>query len=204
MTIDNLCEQRGMSHHSKLECQKDAASMSRPRGRGQTVMRQKRFFVNSEESVEGVSRGMDGDVVSIHRRYISEEDTDAVCWNLFSSPSKTTAHAPHGYPLGRGRPEDVPEDFKDQFHSTCEDMSDLTDELYDSSDEEPDDIFSYDMEHSRFSTVSDCEKRRKRVRHRVNRQAHQDRRHQHGRGRPKKLSLPLFLRLLFRQCHNVQ
>ena len=87
-----------------------------------------------------------------------EEDTDTVCWNLFSGLPKSTAHAPCGHPLGRGCPEDVPQDFNDQFHFAREDMSDSTDELYDLSDEKPDDIIGYDTKHLRFLMIFNHEK----------------------------------------------
>ena len=88
----------------------------------------------------------------------------------------------------------MPQDFKEQFHSTREDASE-SDDVYDSSgdeEEDPNDIIKYDTEHSRYSTVSDRERRQKCARRRANRHARCERDHHHGRGRPRKLSLPIF------------
>ena len=50
-----------------------------------------------------------------------------------------------GYPLGRGRPEDIPQSVRDAFHSAQEDQWDSPPEsLPDDSDEESDDIVAYD------------------------------------------------------------
>ena len=50
-----------------------------------------------------------------------------------------------GYPLGRGRPEDMPQSVRDTFHSAQEDQWDSPPEsLPDDSDEESDDIVAYD------------------------------------------------------------
>ena len=50
------------------------------------------------------------------------------------------AGARRGYPLGRGRPEDIPQSVRDAFHSAQEDQWDSPPEsLPDDSDEESDD-----------------------------------------------------------------
>ena len=50
-----------------------------------------------------------------------------------------------GYPLGRGRLEDMPQSVRDTFHSAQEDQWDSPPEsLPDDSDEESDDIVAYD------------------------------------------------------------
>ena len=41
-----------------------------------------------------------------------------------SRPDRRRAGAGHGYPLGRGRPEDIPQSVRDAFHSTQEDQWD--------------------------------------------------------------------------------
>ena len=195
LTVEHLREQRVMSRQSEVDRRRDAPSTPGPRGRGMT-WRADRYAAEKilREQRDVGRRGQSRDDWRHRERSqaaYDEDDTDAVCWNLFSGPPKTMRE-PRGCPLGRGRPQDIPQDFKDQFHSACEDMSDSTDDSYDSSDEEPDDIIGYDTEHLRYSTVSDREKRRKQARRRANRQAHQERRHQNIRGRPKKLSLPIF------------
>ena len=49
------------------------------------------------------------------------------------------------YPLGRGRPEDVPQSVRDTFHFAQEDQWDSPPEsLLNDSDEESDDIVAYD------------------------------------------------------------
>ena len=55
--------------------------------------------------------------------------------------------AGHGYPLGRGRPEDVPQSVRDTFHSAQEDQDQWDsppESLFDDSDEESDDIVAHD------------------------------------------------------------
>ena len=62
-----------------------------------------------------------------------------------SRPDSRRAGAGHGYPLGRGRPEDIPQLVRDAFHSAQEDQWDSPPEsLPDDSDEESDDIVAYD------------------------------------------------------------
>ena len=88
----------------------------------------------------------------------------------------------------------MPQEFKKQFHFTREDASE-SDNVYNSSgdeEEDPDDIIEYDTEYSRFSTVSDRERCQKHTRCRVNHCARHEQDHHHGRGCPRKLSLPIF------------
>ena len=85
--------------------------------------------------------------------------------------------------MGAGRPQDVPQDFREEFrverhridqYAPGEDFneSDVSDDYgYDCSDEDPDDVVEYDTEHSRYSTVSDRERRYRRARRQVNRRA---------------------------------
>ena len=55
------------------------------------------------------------------------------------------AGAGRGYPLGRGRPEDMPQSVRDNFLSAQEDQWDSPlESLPDDSDEESDDIVAYD------------------------------------------------------------
>ena len=61
-----------------------------------------------------------------------------------AGPDRRRAGAGHGYPLGQGRPEDIPQSVRDAFHSAQEDQWDsLPESLPDDSDEESDDIVAY-------------------------------------------------------------
>ena len=71
--------------------------------------------------------------------------------------------AGRGYPLGRGRPEDVPQSVRDTFHSAQEDQWDSPPEsLLDDSDEESDDIVAYDTTTSRYTTRTERDRRERR------------------------------------------
>ena len=62
-----------------------------------------------------------------------------------AGPDHRRAGAGCRYPLGQGRPEDIPQLVRDAFHSTQEDQWDSPPEsLPDDSDEESDDIVVYD------------------------------------------------------------
>ena len=54
-----------------------------------------------------------------------------------------------GYPPGQGRPEDIPQTFKDEYQSTWEQW-DL--DLVDDSNEDSEDIIAYDTTTSRHMT----------------------------------------------------
>ena len=67
------------------------------------------------------------------------------------------------YPLGRGRPEDIPQSVRDTFHSAQEDQWDSPPEsLPDDSDEESDDIVSYNTTTSRYTTRTERDRRERR------------------------------------------
>ena len=73
------------------------------------------------------------------------------------------AGAGRGYPLGRGRPEDMPQSVRDTFHSAQEDQWDSPPEsLPDDSDEESDDIVAYDTTTSRYTTRTKRDRRERR------------------------------------------
>ena len=62
-----------------------------------------------------------------------------------TGPDCRRAGAGHRYPLGRGRPEDIPQSVRDAFHSAQEDQWDSPPEsLPNDSDEESDDTVAYD------------------------------------------------------------
>ena len=94
-----------------------------------------------------------------------------------------------GYPLGRGRPEDMPQSARDAFHSAQEDQWDsLPESLPDDSDEESDDIVVYDTTTSRYTTRTEWDRRERRDNCR---RCHRERRCGPN-GRRKKLNLPIF------------
>ena len=73
------------------------------------------------------------------------------------------AGAGREYPLGRGRPEDMPQSVRDTFHSAQEDQWDSPPEsLPDNSDEESDDIVAYDTTTSRYTTRMEQDRRERR------------------------------------------
>ena len=73
------------------------------------------------------------------------------------------AEAGRGYPLGRGRLEDIPQSVRDTFHSAQEDQWDsLPESLPDDSDEESDDIVAYDTTTSRYTTRTERDRRERR------------------------------------------
>ena len=82
---------------------------------------------------------------------------------------QSTEHC-RGHPLGQGRPEEVPQAFRDAFHNAWEEQSDSVPEyvLEDSSDES-NDIVVYDTETSRYMMVANRERQEKRDRHHANR-----------------------------------
>ena len=97
-----------------------------------------------------------------------------------------------GYPLGRGRPEDMPQSVRDAFHSAQEDQWDSPPEsLPNDSDEESDDIVAYDTTMSRYTTRTERDRRERRDNHLAYRRRHRERRHGPN-GRSKKLNLPIF------------
>ena len=98
----------------------------------------------------------------------------------------------HGYPLGRGRPEDIPQSVTDAFHSAQEDQWNSPPEsLPDDSDEESDDIVAYDTTTSQYTTRNEQDRRERRDNHLAYRRCHRERRHGPN-GCTKKLNLPIF------------
>ena len=109
-----------------------------------------------------------------------------------AGPDRQRAGAGRGYPLGRGRPEDIPRSVRDAFHSTQEDQWDSPPEsLPDDSDEESDDIVAYDTTTSRYTTRTERDRRERRDNHLAYRRHRRERRHGPN-GRHKKLNLPIF------------
>ena len=81
-------------------------------------------------------------------------------------PDRRRTGVGRGYPLGRGRPEDILQSARDAFHSTQEDQWDSPPEsLPDDSDEESDDIVAYDTTTSRYTTRSERDRRERRDNH---------------------------------------
>ena len=71
----------------------------------------------------------------------------------FTGSDRPRGGAGRGYPLGRGRPEDIPQSVRDTFHSAQEDQWDSQPEsLLDNSYEESDDIVAYDTTTSQYTT----------------------------------------------------
>ena len=102
------------------------------------------------------------------------------------------AGAGHGYPLGRGRPEDMPQSVRDTFHSAQEDQWDSPPEsLPNDSDEESDDVVAYDTTTSRYTTRTERDRRGRRDNRLAYRRCHRERCHGPN-GRCKKLNLPIF------------
>ena len=78
-------------------------------------------------------------------------------------PNCRRAGAGHGYPLGQGRPEDIPQSVRDAFHSAQEDQWDsLPESLANDSDEESDDIVAYDTTMSQYTTRTERERKERR------------------------------------------
>ena len=125
-------------------------------------------------------------------------DTADTCWfdardsptNLYAGAESTEYR--RGHPLGQGRPEEVPQAFWDAFHSAQEEQSDSVPEyVLEDSGEESDDIVAYDTEMSRYTTVTDRDRREKRDRCRANCQCQKECSHD-PRHCQKKLNLPIF------------
>ena len=96
------------------------------------------------------------------------------------------------HPLGQGRPEDIPQSVRDAFHSTQEDPWDsLPESLHNDSDEESDDIVSYDTTTSRYTTRNERDRRERRDNCLAYRRRRRER-HHGPNGRTKKLNLPIF------------
>ena len=88
--------------------------------------------------------------------------------------------AGHGYPLGRGRPGDVPQSVRDTFHSAQEDQDQWDsppESLLDDSDEESDDIVAYDTTTSWYTTRTERDRRERRDNHLAQRRRHREIRH---------------------------
>ena len=109
-----------------------------------------------------------------------------------AGPDRRRAGAGCGYPLGRGRPEDILQLARDAFHSAQEDQWDSPPEsLPDDSDEESDDIVAYDTTTSRYTTRSEQDRRERRDNHLAHRRQCRERRHGPN-GCRKKLNLLIF------------
>ena len=104
-----------------------------------------------------------------------------------------------GHPLGRGRPDEVPWAFRDQFHpnlsgyrSAQEEQSDSPPEYtLDESGDESDDVVGYDFTNGHYTTVADRDRRERRDQRLAYRRRRRERRRGFN-GRPKKLNLPIF------------
>ena len=97
-----------------------------------------------------------------------------------------------GYPLGCGRPEDIPQAVRDAFHSAQEDLSDSPPEyVLEDRGDESDDIVAYDTTTSRYITVADRDRRERRD-HRLAYRRHRREKCHGPNGRHKKLNLPIF------------
>ena len=76
--------------------------------------------------------------------------------NLYAGAESTEHHREH--PLGWGRPEEVPQAFRDAFHSAREEQSDSAPEyVLEDSGDESNDIVAYDTEMSHYMTVTNRE-----------------------------------------------
>ena len=77
---------------------------------------------------------------------------------LFAGTEGQDREHQHGYPLGRGQPDEVPQAFREAFHSAQEEQFDSAPEyMVKDSDEESNDIVMYDTEMSSFTTVANQE-----------------------------------------------
>ena len=80
---------------------------------------------------------------------------------------------PHdGYPLGGGHPERVLQEFCDAFHSMREDKSDMVPDYESETEEEWDDIVTYDTETCRCTMVAEQDHCIACDHHRTNKQRH--------------------------------
>ena len=88
------------------------------------------------------------------------------------------------HPLGRGRPDEVPQAFRDAFHPdlseyqlTMEGESDSPPEYtVDDSGDESDDVVGYDLTNGCYTTVTDRDRREPRDHHLVNQRHRRERR----------------------------
>ena len=95
-----------------------------------------------------------------------------------AGPDHRRAGAGRGYPLGRGRLEDIPQSVRDAFHSAQEDQLDSPPEsLPDDSDEESDDIVAYNTTTSRYTTRTERDRRERRDNRLAHRRCHRERCH---------------------------
>ena len=95
-----------------------------------------------------------------------------------AGPDRWRVRAGRGYPLGRGRPEDISQSVRDAFHSTQDDQWDSPPEsLPDDSDEESDDIVAYDTTTSRYTTRTERDRRERRDNCLAHRRHHRERCH---------------------------
>ena len=121
-----------------------------------------RYFASQYLSQEKRERDRHEEEDLAHRGY-HETWTDAANTRWFDtrdSPTnlyagaESTEHC-REHPLGRGRPEEVPQVFQDAFHSAQEEQSDSVPAyVLEDSGEESDDIVAYDTETSCYMTVA--------------------------------------------------
>ena len=110
--------------------------------------------------------------------------------NLYAGAESTECH--RGHPLGWGRPEEVPQAFRDAFHSVQEEQSDSVPEyVLEDSREEFDDIVVYDTETSHYMIVANRDRQEKRDRCHANHRCQKEWCHNPCH-RQKKLNLPIF------------
>ena len=122
-----------------------------------------RYFASQYLSLEKRGRDCCEEEDHAHRGYHETwTDTADTRWfdardsptNLYAGAESTECC--RGHPLGRGRPEEVPQAFQDAFHSAQEEQSDSAPEyVLEDSGEESDDIMAYDTETFHYMTVAD-------------------------------------------------
>ena len=133
----------------------------------------------------------------------SDGTSGPAAWGFhhMQEPEKTTGlgtgrdRSRRRHPLGRGRPDEVPQAFRDnlsEYQSTQEEESDsLPEYTIDDSGDELDDVVGYDLTNGCYTTVADHDRRERRDHCLANRRHRCEHRRGPG-GRPKKLNLPIF------------
>ena len=96
-----------------------------------------------------------------------------------------------GHPLGRGRPDKVPQAFCDTFHPNLSESDFPPEYTLDDSGDESDNVVGYDLMNSHYTTVANRDQRERRDQCLVYRRRRRE--CQRGpNGRLKKLNLPIF------------
>ena len=158
MNVERLGMARSPTH------KQPASPWDSERSRGY-VWQSDRYFASQYLSQEKRERDHREEEDRARRGY-HETWTDAANTHWFDardSPTNLYAGAEsteccRGHPLGRGRPEEVPQAFQDAFHSAREEQSDSAPEyVLEDSGDESDDIVAYDTEMSRYTMVTDRE-----------------------------------------------